>query len=148
MYMLPNVLRNLAGKPSTRLYPLEERDPFPRYRGVITNDVANCIFCSTCARVCPTNAITVDSKEGIWTYDPFSCVYCAACVEKCPSKCLLQQPQHRKPSVTKFIVRRTGTPRVKKSAKAKDAAAPAAPKVAPEASKGASKETSKGATKN
>ena len=49
MYMLPNVLRNLSGKPATRLYPLEEREPFPAYRGVITNDVAKCIFCNDVA---------------------------------------------------------------------------------------------------
>lgn len=115
MYMLPNVLRNLSGKPATRLYPLEEREPFPAYRGVITNDVEKCIFCNSCARVCPTDAITVDAKAGKWNYDPFLCVYCSACVEKCPTKCLQQEPVHRKPSVSKFVVQRTGTPRVKKA---------------------------------
>ena len=99
MYMLPNVLRNLSAKPATRLYPLEEREPFANYRGVITNAVERCIFCSTCARVCPTGAIVVDAKGGKWNYDPFLCVYCSACVEKCPTKCLLQEPIHRKPSV-------------------------------------------------
>jgi len=115
MYMLPNVLRNLSGKPATRLYPLEEREPFPAYRGVITNEVEKCIFCGTCARVCPTNAIVVDAKAGKWDYDPFVCVYCAACVEKCPTKCLHQAPVHRKPSISKFVVHRTGTPRAKKA---------------------------------
>lgn len=34
MYMLKNVLRNFVrAKPATRLYPLEEREPFPAYRG-------------------------------------------------------------------------------------------------------------------
>ena len=131
MYMLKNVLRNLSGKPATRLYPLEEREPFPAYRGVITNDVERCIFCSTCAKVCPTDAITVDAKAGQWVYDPFLCVCCSACVEKCPTKCLMQVPTHRKPSVTKFRVLRTGTPRVKKSAGSK-AKAEGSAKVKPE----------------
>ena len=51
MYMLPNALHNLSSKTATRLYPLEEREPFPAYRGVITNDVENFIFCNSCARV-------------------------------------------------------------------------------------------------
>ena len=89
-----------------------------------------CIFCSTCARVCPTGAITVDAKAGRWEYDPFLCVYCSACVEKCPTKCLKQESIHRKPSVRKFHVLRTGTPRVKKAradaAKARTDTVPAA----------------------
>ena len=118
MYMLKNILRNLSSGPSTRPYPLEEREPFQAYRGRIHNDVENCIFCSTCARVCPTNAIQVNIKEGRWEYDPFICVYCAACVEKCPTHCLKQDPTYRKPSITRFHVLKTGTPRRKKKAEA------------------------------
>lgn len=127
MFMLKNVLRNLSAEPATRPYPLEEREPFPAYRGRIYNNVEECIFCSSCARVCPTDAIRVDAKNGRWEYDPFLCIYCAACVEKCPTKCLKQDPAHRKPSVAKFRVLRTGTPRRKKT-KAADtgAAAPGA----------------------
>ncbi len=126
MYMLKNVLRNLSAEPATRPYPLEEREPFPSYRGRIWNRVEDCIFCSTCARVCPTSAITVNPKEGRWEYDPFLCVYCSACVEKCPTKCLQQEHTHRKPSVAKFRVLRIGTPRRKKAKVATDAVAPGA----------------------
>jgi ech hydrogenase subunit F len=121
--MLKNVLGNLSGKPATRLYPLEEREPFPAYRGRIHNNVEECIFCSSCARLCPAGAITVDAKAGRWNYDPFLCVYCAACVEKCPTKCLKQECTHRTASVVKFQVTKTGTPRVKKS-KGESAAKP------------------------
>ena len=114
MYMLKNVLRNLSAEPSTRPYPLEEREPFEAYRGRIHNEIEDCIFCSSCARVCPTKAITVNTKEGRWEYDPFRCVYCSACVEKCPTHCLKQTSDHRKPSVSKFTVLCVGTPRKKK----------------------------------
>ncbi|MDR1660080.1 MAG: 4Fe-4S binding protein [Desulfovibrio sp.] len=115
MYMLKNVLRNLSNRPATRLYPFEDRAPFPAYRGRIHNAVEECIFCSSCARLCPTGAIAVDSKAGRWEYDPFLCVYCSVCVEKCPTKCLKQECTHRTASVSKFLVSRTGTPRVKKA---------------------------------
>jgi ech hydrogenase subunit F len=115
MYMLKNVLRNLSARPATRLYPLEDREPFPAYRGRIHNAVEECIFCSSCARVCPTGALAVDPKAGRWDYDPFLCVYCSVCVEKCPTNCLKQECTHRAASVGKFLVSRTGTPRVKKA---------------------------------
>lgn len=121
MHMLKNVLRNLAGEPATRSYPFEVREPFKGYRGRIYNKVDECIFCSTCQRVCPTDAITVDPKEGIWTYDPFLCVYCSECVRRCPTKCLKQEFTHRKPSVQKFLVHRKGTPPKKKEKAAKAA---------------------------
>ena len=127
MYMLKNVLRNLTAGPATRNYPLEKREPFKTYRGRLHNNVEKCIFCSTCARVCPTNAITINAKEAKWEYDPFVCVYCAACVEKCPAHCLAQDPEYRKPSVSQFHVLRVGTPRAKKKPAA------AAPKPAPAA---------------
>ena len=117
MEMLKNVLRNLAGEPATRSYPFEAREPFPQYRGRIYNVVEDCIFCSTCQRVCPSEAITIDAKEGKWDYDPFLCVYCSACVDKCPTHCLKQENVHRKPSVEKFVVEKRGTPPKKKEKK-------------------------------
>jgi ech hydrogenase subunit F len=36
-------------------------------------------------------------------------------VEKCPTKCLKQECTHRTASVGKFLVSRTGVPRVKKA---------------------------------
>lgn len=110
MEMLKNVLCNLAGGPSTRPYPVEQRLPFKEYRGIIYNKVDGCIFCGMCQRLCPTDAITIDAKTGLWTYDPFLCVYCSACVDKCPTECLKQENVHRKPSTEKFIVQKRGTP--------------------------------------
>ena len=48
MEMLKNVLCNLAGGPSTRSYPVEQRLPFKEYRGIIYNKVDGCIFCGMC----------------------------------------------------------------------------------------------------
>ncbi|MDR2574573.1 MAG: 4Fe-4S binding protein [Desulfovibrio sp.] len=116
MYMLKNVLRNLSASPATRSYPVEDREPFPAYRGRIHNAVEACIFCSSCAKICPSGAIVVDARGGRWDYDPFLCVYCSACVEKCPTRCLKQECTHRTASVDKFVVSKRGTPpRAKKA---------------------------------
>lgn len=114
VYMLKNILHNLVNDYATRPYPFELREPLKGYRGRIYNEVEDCIFCSSCARKCPTGAITVDPKAGTWIYDPFLCVYCSACVDICPTKCLKQDHIHRKPSVSKFLVTKQGTPPKKK----------------------------------
>ncbi|MBR4034607.1 MAG: 4Fe-4S binding protein, partial [Clostridia bacterium] len=41
---------------------------------------ANCTFCGTCAKVCPTEAITLDR----FRIDTERCIGCGACVKACP----------------------------------------------------------------
>lgn len=41
---------------------------------------ANCTFCGTCAKVCPTEAITLDK----FRIDTERCIGCGACVKACP----------------------------------------------------------------
>lgn len=120
MYMLKNILQNLVNDYATRPYPYEVREPLKGYRGLIYNQIEDCIFCSSCARKCPTDAINVDPKEGLWIYDPFLCVYCSACVDICPTHCLKQEAVHRKPSVSKFLVQKQGTPPKKKAKKGEE----------------------------
>lgn len=43
----------------------------------------NCTLCGTCAEVCPSNAVTVDT---IVTTDKDLCIWCCACVKSCPEQ--------------------------------------------------------------
>ena len=131
MYMLSNVLRNIMGKYSTRLYPFETRPAYEGFRGKLVNNIHDCIFCKSCQIKCPSQCITVDPKEGKWDCDPFACVYCSVCVDACPTHCLSMENQHRKPAPSKFVVSLQGTPRKSKKAdktgdKPAEAAAPEA----------------------
>ncbi|RJX26524.1 MAG: 4Fe-4S dicluster domain-containing protein [Desulfurivibrio sp.] len=90
MLMLPVVLRNLLGRCATRPYPRQARQPFAGSRGQLVNDAGSCILCGTCARVCPSQCLTVSRKDGLWQYEPFACICCGVCVEACPSGSLTQ----------------------------------------------------------
>ncbi len=119
--MTGNVLKNLFTKKSTRAYPFVVREPFENNRGELYIDIDNCIFCSTCARKCPSQCITVDKEKGIWRCDAFACVYCGTCGDNCPTKCLHHKRTWRPVSTTKVIIEEHGTPpKSKKKAAAKN----------------------------
>lgn len=110
--MTPTVLKNLLSKSSTRMYPVEKREPFERYRGNLFNNIDECIFCKKCEMKCPSQCITVtkdkDSGTGTWTCDPFACVYCSICVDNCPTNCLYMEPVHRAPSAEREMTEMVG----------------------------------------
>ena len=85
--MTKNVVANLFAKSSTRLYPFAVRGHFEGFRGTLNINIDECIFCSTCAKKCPSQCIEVDVKGRTWACDTFACVYCSNCVEACPTQC-------------------------------------------------------------
>jgi len=57
------MLRNLARKPATVLYP-KEKLPVPEaFRGRIAIRDENCIGCTKCAIICPTECIDMVASE-------------------------------------------------------------------------------------
>lgn len=102
--MLKNVLSNLTKKPATRMYPFEKREPFEKNRGHIENKIDECILCGICQRVCPSNCIRVDRKEGTWAYQPFECIICGVCVENCPKKSLKIGKEYRESTDKKYDI--------------------------------------------
>jgi ech hydrogenase subunit F len=111
--MTPNILRNLAARKSTRRYPVEVRETFPRVRGELVNDMAACTLCGVCAVKCPSQCITVDKKASTWSCDPFACVFCGVCVDTCPAKSLHQKTQYRPPVEERLTITLQGQPRPK-----------------------------------
>lgn len=48
----------------------------------------DCVYCGLCAKVCPSEAITVDRATKTWSVDHAKCEKCGKCIAKCPKKTL------------------------------------------------------------
>jgi formate hydrogenlyase subunit 6/NADH:ubiquinone oxidoreductase subunit I len=81
-------LRNLLGKPATKMYPTVVPQYHARTKGHVVIDIETCILCSICEKKCPALAIIVDKPAGTWTIDPFACVQCLTCIRACPKDSL------------------------------------------------------------
>ena len=88
-------------------YP-EMRDNIPRdSRGLLFNDVEDCISCRACANICPVDCIYIEAekktggtadftKGGVkktldlkrFDIDISLCCYCGLCSSVCPTECL------------------------------------------------------------
>ncbi|ACU94433.1 NADH:ubiquinone oxidoreductase chain I-like protein [Cryptobacterium curtum DSM 15641] len=90
-------LRSLFTKPETLLYPTEVKPAYLNLKGHIANRIDECILCGMCQRVCPSDAIVVEKKNGTWSIDHFRCVQCSACVRACPTSSLSMEPEYQKP---------------------------------------------------
>jgi formate hydrogenlyase subunit 6/NADH:ubiquinone oxidoreductase subunit I len=93
----------LFSKPSTKSYPAEPRQVIPGSRGQLKLDKETCIYCTACAKKCPTEAITVDRPAKVFTLDRLRCVSCGYCVEICPKDSLDLTESHGHPTTKREI---------------------------------------------
>jgi glutamate synthase (NADPH) small chain len=91
-------------RPFTLKKPLRDKVISPRYRGFHTNDLAACIGCGLCAKICTNEAIDMRPVDGIPTtpkdsglrpaIDYGRCCWCALCIDICPKSCLNLTNEH------------------------------------------------------
>jgi len=103
-----SAIKNLFKKPVTVCYPKEELEVYSekgvseRFRGVHSNDMAKCIGCGSCERICPVNAIVMTLPEGSEDnrkqyrpqIDYGRCCFCAFCVDVCPTVSLKMSKEY------------------------------------------------------
>lgn len=102
-------LRQLFRPPVTQHYPNEKWKLPPGYRGMLFNDVDDCIVCNQCADVCPAECILIqgdraDKREDLgatsggvkkkiklkqFDIELNHCLWCGLCTEVCPTECLV-----------------------------------------------------------
>lgn len=87
-------------KPPTSQYPFKPRKALNGSRGKLLFK-EGCVFCSVCAKKCPTGALEVTRAQKKWAIDRLRCISCGYCVEICPKKCLDLTTDHGTPAVTR-----------------------------------------------
>ena len=87
-------LRHLFGKPVTMHYPDEKWTMPELFRGLLKVDMEVCAVCEMCARICPVDCITIESRREPgrpgkiatrFEIDYQKCMYCGLCSEPCPT---------------------------------------------------------------
>jgi NADH-quinone oxidoreductase subunit I len=93
-------LKSFTQKKVTHNYPDVPMTMPDRFRGIQYFDPEKCIVCNLCAKVCPTDCITLTGKANpdpekrgkvIDTYDiNFEiCILCDLCTEVCPTEAVV-----------------------------------------------------------
>jgi ech hydrogenase subunit F len=88
-------------RPATSRYPFEPRQERPGSRGSLAFARETCVYCTVCAKKCPTGALLVNRAQKKWAVDRLLCITCGYCVDACPKKSLHLAPGHAAPTVTK-----------------------------------------------
>lgn len=99
----------MTKKKVTLQYPDVRINMPERYRGIHEFIPELCIVCNQCARICPTDCISLsgtrneDKKLRIDTYDiNFEiCILCDLCVEVCPTEAIRMTPRFELASYTR-----------------------------------------------
>ncbi len=94
-------LKWLIREPVTSKYPFEPRRQLPGSRGSLVFAKENCVYCTVCARKCPTGALVVARGQKRWGIDRLRCITCGYCIEACPKRSLSLVPSHAFPTITK-----------------------------------------------
>ena len=88
-------------RPPTTRYPFRPRRPIAGSRGQLDLDRATCVYCTACAKKCPTGALLVVRNKKILAIDRLRCISCGYCVEICPKDSLRLTTSHGTPAVTR-----------------------------------------------
>lgn len=93
-------LKSLTAKKVTYPYPEEPLEMPDRFRGVQHFIPEKCIVCNQCARICPTQCISLTGKDNpdpekkVRVIDTFDinfelCILCDLCTEVCPTEAIV-----------------------------------------------------------
>ena len=84
---LKEAIRALIKGPYTSKFPFEPHTPFERFRGKPEFHQDDCIGCTACCQVCPTEALSFkdDKNKRQLVYRVDLCIFCGQCQANCPT---------------------------------------------------------------
>jgi len=89
---LKEAIRALIKGPYTSKFPYEPHKPYERFRGKPEFHETDCIGCTACVNVCPSNALSFTDKienntaKRILTHQLDLCIFCGQCQANCPTE--------------------------------------------------------------
>jgi len=88
MAMERELFRSLGRKPVTLRFPYERAQPVEGMRTRVSWEIAKCIGCALCAKICPSNAIELigRGRKAEIRYFIGRCIFCGECVDICPTQ--------------------------------------------------------------
>jgi len=102
------VFQRLFAKPVTLMYPVKPAKVMDGTRGhLVMARMEDCIYCSLCAKHCPSQAIEVNKEERTWSLDRKRCINCNGCAEICPKDCLEMETGYFHPVLEGGLVTET-----------------------------------------
>jgi len=110
-------------KPATVQYPEERKNISPRFRGLLINNIPQCIVCDLCSKACPVQCIKIEKTRGEdkkfvalkYDIDISTCLFCGLCTEACPTGSLSMEGgyegtvYHKEELVAHFVVKTSET---------------------------------------
>jgi formate hydrogenlyase subunit 6/NADH:ubiquinone oxidoreductase subunit I len=88
---IKEAIKALIKGPYTSRFPYEPHKPFERFRGKPEFHKDDCIGCTACVNVCPSNALSFEDKiennkaKRILIYQLDLCIFCGQCQANCPT---------------------------------------------------------------
>lgn len=113
MGFLTTIVSNLFKPTKTEAFPFAPATTPESYRGKVVVDPVSCVGCSTCAKVCVSDAIRLqDQPEGVELIIWHSkCTFCGLCAFYCPTDAMtvtneweLHHPNDQKYAMAEKIV--------------------------------------------
>ena len=89
-------------KPPTSRYPFEPRRELAGSRGRLVFTKDNCVYCTVCAKKCPTGALVVNRAQKKWAIDRLLCLHLRLLRRGLPEE-IAPTDCHGTPAVTKDL---------------------------------------------